>query len=200
MVRQSVASFSTAAASVSGSGVRMHQRLMNSSAKPESGPEFLRPGDRMSRHEVDGLGQMARHLARHRPLDGADVGDDRARFQMRCDFGGDVTELADRNADDHQIEILHRLDVRFSYTVADADLGGALADRRVAVGHNQFVRKAELLDRARDRGADMAEPDDGDAVELDGAHAAPMNSRSASTTRRLASSVPTLSRSACGSL
>src|SRR5271170_631177 len=41
--RQNVASLSTAAASVASGGVRMHQRLTNSSAKPESGPECSVP-------------------------------------------------------------------------------------------------------------------------------------------------------------
>src|SRR5207237_9575391 len=41
--RQNVASFSTAALSASGGGVRMHQRLSNNSAKPASGPECSVP-------------------------------------------------------------------------------------------------------------------------------------------------------------
>src|SRR5215831_11770856 len=43
MSRQNAASFSTAAATASGGGVKMHQRLTNSSAKPESGPEYSVP-------------------------------------------------------------------------------------------------------------------------------------------------------------
>ena len=41
--RQNDASRSTAVLSASSGGVRMHQRLTNSSAKPESGPEFSVP-------------------------------------------------------------------------------------------------------------------------------------------------------------
>src|SRR6516165_10292325 len=40
---QNARSFSTAPASVPSGGVRMHQRLMKSSAKPESGPECSVP-------------------------------------------------------------------------------------------------------------------------------------------------------------
>ena len=41
--RQNAASLCTAAGSTSGGGVRMHQRLTNNSAKPASGPEFSVP-------------------------------------------------------------------------------------------------------------------------------------------------------------
>src|SRR5258706_13201791 len=40
---QNAPSFATASGSVPSGGVRMHQRLMNNSAKPESGPESSGP-------------------------------------------------------------------------------------------------------------------------------------------------------------
>ena len=54
--RHSAATLSTAAASVPGGGVRMHQRPSNSSAKPDVRPGMLGAGDGMARHEMHALG------------------------------------------------------------------------------------------------------------------------------------------------
>ena len=83
------------------------------------------------------------------------------------------------------------------------ELGDALARRRRARGRDDRARRALRARGARDRAADQAEADQRQAVE-DGcgfAHADfPMNSASALTTSRLASSLPTVMRKAFGSL
>ena len=59
----------TASGSVSGSGVRMHQRSRNSSAKPDFGPGMLGAGDRVAGHEMHTApaGAAADRLDRPRP-------------------------------------------------------------------------------------------------------------------------------------
>jgi hypothetical protein len=91
---QNARSFSTASASAPSGGVRMHQRLTNSSEKPEPGPEFSVPATGCAEWcAFRACGAYHEHLAFHR----ADVGDDRAGLERRRDLGRD-RPLADRNA------------------------------------------------------------------------------------------------------
>ena len=113
-----------------------------------------------------------------------------------------VAAGADRNADDDEIGAFDRGGVGLDHLIGDAELGDALARLRRARGGDDRAHRALRARRARDRAADQAEADQRQAVEerlL--AHAAfPRNSASAFTTSRLASSVPTVMRSAFGSL
>jgi hypothetical protein len=78
---QNARSFSTASGSAPSGGVRMHQRLTNSSGKPESGPGILGAGDRMRRDEMHACRHLRRHVLEHRVLDRADIRDDRAGLE-----------------------------------------------------------------------------------------------------------------------
>ena len=90
------------------SGVRMHQRLVKSSAKPEFGPDCSVPatGWPGMKCTPGGIcGPTSRTTAR---LDRADIGDDGAGLQRRRDLRGDRSAGADRHAQDDEIGILHR--------------------------------------------------------------------------------------------
>ena len=121
---------------------------------------------------------------------------------MRADLLGDVAAGADRDADDDQIGAFNRGGVGLDHLIGEAKLGDALSRLRRARRGDDRADEALGAGRARNRAADQAEADQRQAIEdrlL--AHADfPKNSASAFTTRRLASSVPTDMRSACGSL
>ena len=167
------------------------------------GPGIFGAGDRMRRHEMHVLRQMRGHVADDRALDRADVGDDGAGRQMRADFLGHRAAGADRNADDDQIGAFDRGGIGFHHLIGEAEFGHALARRGRTRGGHDRAHGALRAGGARDRGADQPDADQRQAVEERRrfAHAAfPRNSASALTTSRLASSVPTLMRSALGSL
>ena len=86
--------------------------------------------------------------------------------------------------------------------VGEPQFADALPRRLGARRRNDFAHDAERARRARDRAADQADADQRQAVIEDwrSHHCRPMNSFSAATTSRLASSVPTLSRNAFGNL
>ena len=122
---------------------------------------------------------------------------------MRADLLGDLAAGADRNADDDEIGAFDRGGVALDHLIGDAELGHALARLRRARGGDDRAHRALRARRARDRAADQAEADQRQAVEdrlLRVTPAFPRNSASAFTTSRLASSVPTVMRSAFGSL
>ena len=92
-------------------------------------------GDRMRRHEMHVRGQVRSHLAHHRALHRADIGDDRAALQVRADLGGDRAAGADRNADDDEVGVLHGFGVGLDDPVDEAELDHArtrFAERAVA--------------------------------------------------------------------
>ena len=76
----------SASGSVSGSGVRMHQRSRNSSAKPDSGPECSVPATGWPGTKCDTVRQRREQRLDRGALDRADIGDDRAVAQApeRC--------------------------------------------------------------------------------------------------------------------
>jgi hypothetical protein len=100
----------------------MHQRLMKSSGKPESGPECSVPATGMCRHEVDAGRQVRCHLARDCALHRADVGDDRTRLEMRGDLLRHRAADADGNAEDDEVGVLHGFRIGLDHTVDDAEL------------------------------------------------------------------------------
>ncbi len=149
---------------------------------------------------------MRRHVAQHRALDRADVGNRRAAEKMRADLGGDLAAGADRHADDDEIGAGDRGGIAVHHPIGDAEFGDAPARgggprRRHDLAHHPLRAR-----RARDRRADQANADQRQAVvqRCGFRHSiTPVlakNSLSAATTSRLASSVPTVMRSAFGSL
>ena len=166
----------------------------------EVGPEFFGAGDGMARDKMDAGRNVGRHVAHHRGLDRADIGDGRARFQVRADVFCYRTAGADRNADDHQVGAGDRGRAAVHHRVGEPQFADALPRRLGTRRRNDFAHEAERARRARDRAADQADADQRQAVIEDWRSHHPKKSFSAATTSRLASSVPTLSRSACGSL
>ena len=175
---------------------------MKSSAKPEVRPGIFRAGDRMAGDKMNASGNVGRHVVHHRGLDRADVGDGRAPLQLRADFFRHRAAGADRNADDHQVGIGDRGRAGVHHRVGEPQFADALPRRLGARRRHDGTHDAERTRRARDRAADQADADQRQAVEEDwrSHHSRPMNSFSAATTSRLASSVPTLSRNAFGNL
>src|SRR5882672_7189613 len=144
---------------------------------------------------------MRRHVAHHRALDRADIGDDGAGSKMRADLLGHRATGADRDADDDEIGAFDRRGVRLDDLVGKAELGDAPACLRRARGRHDRAHRALRLGGARDRGADQPDTDQRESIEQGRrrAHAAvPRKSFKACTTSRLASSVPTVSRKALG--
>ena len=193
-----------AAGSVPSTGVRMHQRLTKSSAKPASGPEFSVPATGCAGMKCTPFGTKRRHVAHHRALDRADVGEDRAGLQMRPDLLGHRPARADRNRDDDEIGVLDRLRAGLGHLIGETEFGHALARFRRARGGDNGLGRAGGARGARDRAADQAGADqrkalhDGFGFCHDGRAHLPMNSASVFTVRRLASSDPTVIRSAFG--
>ena len=178
----------------------MHQRLMKSSAKPESGPECSVPATGCAGTKwtfVGRCGAMSRTIA---PLTEPTSETIAPGFEERRDLLRDRAAGADRNAEDHEVGVLDGFRVGLQHAVDDAELLHPRAGFRRARGGDDFAGKPLRPRGARDRAADQAEADQRDALE-DAAtrtHLAAMKSRRASTTRRLASSVPMVMRSACG--
>ena len=155
--------------------------------------------DRMRRHEMNALRQMRRHFADDGALDRADVGNDRAWFQERRDLLRDRAAGADRDAEDHEVGVLHRFRIALQHAIDDAEFGDTRTGFLRARGGDDFAGEPLGPRGARDRAADQAEADQRDASEdRRRAHVPAMKSRSPSTTRRLASSVPIVMRSECG--
>ena len=74
-----------------------------------------------------------RHLAHHRGLDRADIGDDGAGLEMASDFFRDRAAGADGDAEDHEIGILDRLRIALDHGIDDAELPDPRPDFERAV-------------------------------------------------------------------
>ena len=161
----------------------MHQRSSNRLAKPASGPDCSVPAMGWAGRKCTPLGTKGATSLDHRALDRTDIGQNRARLEMRRDRGRRSPcscptgeQRITRSAS------LHRLR-RAGGDGGKPQFGGAMAHRFAGVIAGDRLRQLLALDRMRQRGADQAQTDQGDAVE----HQRPMNSRKAATTRSLAS-------------
>jgi hypothetical protein len=107
---------------------------------------------------------------------------------MRPDLLGDPAAGADRNADDDEIGALDRGGVGLHHLIGEAELGHALARLRRARGRDDRARQfCSLAARAIEEPISPT-PISASRLKQRLAHASrPMNSRSACTTRRLAS-------------
>ena len=160
------ASFSTAAGSVPSGGVRMHQRLMNSSAKPESGPECSVPATGCAGTKCTPCRQIRRHVPHHRALDRADVGDDRAGLEMSgaisCATGPQAPTGMQRMTRSASFTASALVS---THAIDDAELGHPRAGLLRTRGGDDFARQALRPRGARDRAADQPEADQRDAFE-----------------------------------
>ena len=126
---------------------------------------ILGAGDRMRRDEMHALGQMRRHVAQYGALDRADIGNGCAACQMRADLGGDRTADSDRNADDDQIGAGDRGGIALDHLVGKSELGDAPSRFRRTCRRHDLTHGALRPRRPRDRGADQASADQGEAIE-----------------------------------
>ena len=78
---------------------------MNSSAKPESGPECSVPATGCAGTKCTLAGRCGAMSSHHRALDRADIGDDRAGLEMGGDLLRDRAAGADRDAEDDEIGV-----------------------------------------------------------------------------------------------
>ena len=85
---------------------------------------------------------------------------------MAADIRRDVGADANWHADDDEIGAGDGFGIRGRHPLSEPDLGGAGSHLGGGIGHHQFAGEAELADGARDRRADQAEADQGDALEL----------------------------------
>ena len=163
---------------------------------------MLGAGHRMRGHEMDAGRQVRGHVAHDRRLDRPDVGDGRALCEVRSDLLRHRAAGADRNADDDEIGARNRRLVGLDHLIGEAELGDAPARLGRARGRHDRAHGALGARGARDRGADQADTDERQTVvERGDRHRAfPKNSASAATTSVFASSLPTVMRSAFGSL
>ena len=163
--RQNARSFSTAAGSVPSGGVRMHQRLMNSSAKPASGPECSVPATGCAGTKCTPAGRCGAMSRTTAPL--TEPTSETIAPGLRCGAisCGDRAAGADRDAEDDEIGAGDRGGVGFDHAVGDAEFDDARAGRGGARGRDDFAHRALRARRARDRDADQAEADQREAVE-----------------------------------
>ncbi len=163
---QNACSFSTAAGSVPAGGVRMHQRFTNSSGSrsPDRSVQcrLLDVPARNARHSANG-GPRPRTTA---PFHRADIGDDRAGFEMRRNFFRDRPAGADRDAQDHEVGVFHRASAFVSTT--RSTIPSSFTRARVA-GERAVVTISPASPcargRTRNRAADQAEADQRDPPE-----------------------------------
>jgi len=193
-------------------GIRAFRRGQDAPAVDEElrkagvGTGMFGAGDGMRRHEMHACRQMRRHVLDHRALDRADVGNDRTSLQVGCDLLRHRPASADGNAEDHEVGVRDGLHIALDHAVDNAELGDPRPGLLRARGGDDLAGEVVDARRACDRPADQAEADQRDPFEMRCAFVAhfdvplaPMKSRRPSTTRRLASSVPMVMRSALGS-
>ena len=148
--RQNAASFSTAAGSVPGGGVRMHQRLTNSSAKPASGPECSVPATGCAGTKCTPVGRCGAMSRTTAPL--TEPTSETMAPGLRCgrDLRGDRAAGADRDADDDEIGAFDRRGIGLDHLVGEAEFGDALARRGRARGRDdRAARRPARARRAR---------------------------------------------------
>ena len=199
--RQKAASRSTAAWSAFAGGVRMHQRLTNSSAKPASGPEYSVPATGCAGTKCTPAGICGAISRSTAPL--TEPTSETIAPGSRCGPISLATaplwptgiETMTRSAPATAAALLST-----TWSARPSSATRAPRRRRAGGGHDR-AHHALGARRARDRGADQTDADQRQAVEerrVAGHAGRPMNSASAATTSRLASSLPTVMRSALG--
>src|SRR5262249_40319533 len=118
-----------------------------------------------------------------------------------AEFRGHRAASADRNGHNDEIGAFGCGCVGFDHVIGEAEFGKAPARGGGAGGGDDGTRSALRARGARDRGTDETHSDQRKAIENEmRLHFRPTAPASAATTRRFASSLPTVMRSAFGSL
>ena len=109
--------------------------------------------------------QMRRHIPHHRALDRADIGNDRAWFEVGRDLLRHRAAGADGNAEDDEVGACDGLRVGFEHAVDDAELGDPRAGLGRTCRGDDLAGKALRPRGARDRAADQTEADQRSVIE-----------------------------------
>ena len=115
---------------------------MNSSAKPESGPECSVPATGCAGTKWTPAGRCGAMSLHDGALDRADVGDDRARLEVRRDLLRHRAAGADGDAEDDEVGVLHRFRIGLEHAIDDAELGDARAGLVRARGGDDLAGQA----------------------------------------------------------
>ncbi len=113
---------------------------------------------------MDAGGEMRGHVALDRALDRADIGNGRPRRQMRPDLFRDLPADADRGANDDEIGAGDSRGIGLDHLIGKAKFGDAPPRRRGARACHDLPHRALRARRSRDRRADQADADQGEAV------------------------------------
>ena len=147
--RQKAASLSTACGSAPSGGVRMHQRLTNSSAKPASGPEYSVPATGCAGTKCTLFGRCGAMSRTTAPL--TEPTSETMAPGARC--GADLRRHraagADRNADDDEIGAFDRGGIALDHLIGQPELGHAPARLRPSARWPRSSRAAPCARAAR---------------------------------------------------
>ena len=126
---------------------------------------MLGAGDRVARNEGRTLRQHGQHLADHRRLDRADLGEDGAFAEMRAtDFTASAVAPTGTAISTSSASFTASAGVLATRSQKPSSLARASTLGRAVVA-DDAPGEAACLQTTRDRGADQPEPDNGDGVE-----------------------------------
>ena len=132
--------------------------------KARGGAGMLGAGDGMAGHEMHARGDMGQHVADHRLLDRAHVGDDRAGFERRPDRLGDLGIGGERRPQHHEIGPRYRRRGIRGGAVAELELKRRVEGLLAARAGDDLAGELVPAQHMGDRGIDEPDADEGDAL------------------------------------
>jgi hypothetical protein len=131
---------------------------MKQRRKPGLGAGMFGPRDRMRRDEMHTLREKRRYGGDNATLDAPDIGEDRARAQMRGDIACRISHRADGHAEDHEIGAGRRL-FGVIGDGAELDCSRTLANVFAAIEARNFLPEILPTRDMREGRADQAQTD-----------------------------------------
>ncbi len=138
----------------------MHQRPSKSSAKPELGARMLGAGHRMAGHEMHARGHVAADLGDRLLLDRANVREDGAGGERRCDRLRDCRIGAERRAQHDEVGLGHSLLGPLVDGIDDAECECRPAAALALGAADDLPGEPVAPHPPRERGADEADADE----------------------------------------
>ena len=133
--------------------------------KARFGAGMLGAGDRVARHQRDAPRQQRRQRLDHRTLGRGDIGDDDAGTEQRAEFPADRGKGARRHCQDDEPGAGDGASQRVVHAVGEAQLFRRRPRRGAGVEHRDMAGQSVGAQRPRQRRADQADADNGDAPE-----------------------------------
>ena len=158
------------------------------------GAGMLGAGDGMAGDEMHALGHVGPHVAQHRALDRADVGQDGARAQVRTHRLRERAAGADGRAEDHEVGAARRLRRRRIDRAHQAQPQRGVARLLALRMADDGARQPAPPHGVGERRPDQPDADQRHALEHRRRHDRPRKLASAATTLRLSSDVPMVMR------